>query len=47
MTYDVWVGDPGCLERLSAAPGVYREHITWTPRDGGLPVTAIYVRDIP
>lgn len=36
MPLDVWVGDPGCSERLE--PGDYLMIITWTPRDGRQPV---------
>lgn len=37
MTLDVWVGDPGCFDRLQ--PGPHTEYVTWTPRDGRDPVT--------
>ena len=37
MPLDQWVGDPGCLERLT--PGVYPMFVTWTPRDGTRPVS--------
>lgn len=36
MHLDVWVGDPGCYDRLPS--GEYREHTSWTPRDGSAPV---------
>ena len=36
MHFDVWVGDPGCWDRLPA--GQYVEYTTWTPRDGSRPV---------
>lgn len=36
MPLDVWVGDAGCWDRLE--PGDYTEYVTWTPRDGSLPV---------
>lgn len=35
---DVWVGDPGCWERL--ADGPHDMFVTWTPRDNTPPVTA-------
>lgn len=35
---DVWVGDPGCFERL--ASGQHAMFVTWTPRDGTPTVTA-------
>lgn len=37
MSLDVWVGDPGCWDRLP--PGEYKEFVTWTPRDGSPPVS--------
>lgn len=37
MILDIWVGDPGCYERLT--PGEYIEITTWTPRDGRASVT--------
>jgi|GEM_PF-5111629 len=36
MSLDIWVGDPGCFDRLE--PGEYLMLITWTPRDGREPV---------
>lgn len=30
LPFDVWVGDPGCYDRLTN--GVYHMHVTWTPR---------------
>lgn len=38
MPLDVWVGDPGCFERLDA--GEHQMFVTWTPRDGTYPVAA-------
>ena len=35
---DVWVGDPGCWDRLGS--GAHLMYVTWTPRDGTPPVTA-------
>ena len=35
---DIWVGDPGCWDRLR--PGEHLMYVTWTPRDGTGPVTA-------
>lgn len=33
MHLDIWVGAPGCLERLKSSPGEYSQYITWAPRD--------------
>ena len=38
FTLDVWVGDPGCDDRLE--PGPHQMFVTWTPRDKTEPVTA-------
>lgn len=45
MLLDVWVGDPGCSERLEQ--GRHMMFVTWTPRDGGPPVTAKAFFDLP
>lgn len=39
MPLDIWVGDKGCYDRLTS--GDYSMHMTWTPRDGQTPVSAI------
>ena len=38
MSLDVWVGDPGCYDRLESGP--MEMFVTWTPRDTRLPVTS-------
>lgn len=40
IAMDVWVGDPGCYDRMT--PGEFDMFTTWTPRDGRSPVAHYY-----